>query len=243
MATEIEARKTPITKSQAIEALWKGWLAYFGGVPTPGCIQIVCAQWAIETGWGKSMWNYNMGNAKSREGDGFDYQFFACNELLKTSYAQALQKADPKGARIQSVRSDGFAWIWFYPPHPASRFRAFHSAEEGAADHISLLARRFPTAIVSAMQGDARGYAHQLKVCGYYTADESQYAAGLLGCLKGIQELGIDYEALPQFSRDEMERINNVLALSLQTSIDEQHLVRHFDFNDEAPDTQRNPQV
>ena len=26
-----------------------------------------------------------------------------------------------------------------------------------------------------------------------------------------------------------MERINNVLALSLQTSIDEQHLVRHFD--------------
>lgn len=234
MPTELPAQKTPISREEAVIALWRGWIAYFGSAPTPACIQIITAQWAIETGFGKSLWDYNFGNAKSRNGDGFDYTYFACNELLRTTQAQALAAADPEHAKIQANRPDGFSWIWFYPPHEGCRFRAFKSADEGALDHISLLARRFPEAIVMAQQGDARGYAHQLKVRGYYTADESQYAAGLIGCLKTIQALNIDYDALPVFSKDDIERLDNILAMSLLEAVDQAHLLRHFDFQDDA---------
>lgn len=221
MATEIQDKKTPITKEQAIEALWKGWLKYFGSAPTPGCIQILADQWGLETGWGVSMHNYNFGNVKSRPGDGFDFQYFACNELLSKATAERMQASDPKGAKITAYRQDGKCWIWFYPRNEGCRFRAFATAEDGACDHVSLLARHFPAALEAARMENIPLYAHALHRAGYYTADESAYAAGLVACIRSIQRLPVDYDSLPVLGKADLERLDGWLAMSLQKSIDE----------------------
>lgn len=221
MAIEIPDCKTPLTKEAAVAALWEGWLKFFGSAPTQSCIEIIAAQWGIETGWGKSCHNWNFGNVKSREGDGFDYQYFACNELLSRATADGYAAKDPEHAKIQAYRPDGKAWIWFYPPHSGCRFRAFSSPAQGALDHIALLAKHFGAALHAAVHGDAILYAHALRAQGYYTADEDAYAAGLVGCLRSIQALPIDYDTLPVLSAADKERLDGWIAASIQLTIDD----------------------
>lgn len=224
MSKEIPDQKTPITKEQAVEALWNGYLTYFASAPKPECIEIITAQWGIETGWGASMHGFNFGNVKSRDGDGFDYQYFECNELLPKAMADGYCSRDPDHTRIQSYRPDGNAWIWFYPPHPGCRFRAFDSLQAGGSDHISLLAKHFPSALQAARTGDPALYAHALKMSGYYTADESSYSKGLVGCVRIVQGLPINFDQLPIMTDAQREQIEGWLAvgvdLMLQDALD-----------------------
>lgn len=62
-------------------------------------------------------------------------------------------------------------------------FRAYDSAESGAADYVRLLERRFPGALEAAANGDVEGFAHVLKSKGYFTADEGAYARAMRGAM------------------------------------------------------------
>jgi hypothetical protein len=216
---------TPLTKAQSIEALWRGWLAYFGAPPpSKEALWIVTAQWGLETGWGNHMHNFNMGNVKSKDGDGYDYQFFGCGEEVTLATAQAWKSKDPKLVtfkRFYEAKGKQMASVWIDPPHWVSRFRAFHTAAEGALDHIAILSRRFSTALSAAMAKDPRGYAHELRAAGYYTADEGQYTRGLLGCYKIAQATEVDYDSLPLLTDAQGEALMNLVARTLQDSIDE----------------------
>jgi hypothetical protein len=57
----------------------------------------------------------------------------------------------------------------------SDRFRAYASAEEGAADYVGLLARRYPEAVQAAQGGDPRGFVQGLKARGYFTGNEASY--------------------------------------------------------------------
>ena len=212
MSVQIPAQKTPITKKQALEALWRAWLTYFGSPPpSKEALWIVAAQWALETGWGISMWNYNFGNVKSREGDGYDYQFFACGEEIPFSIYTDWKVKNPdlvQLVRTYFVNEVKYASVKVTPIHPACRFRAFHTAEEGALDHIALLVKRFPTAWACALAGDSVGYAYALSNAHYFTANVDQYLKGLQGCFKMAAEVeGVDYDSLPIMLESEKERI------------------------------------
>ena len=219
MSREIASKNTPLTEEQAVASLWKGYLRYFGTAPTPKCIEIVASQWGLETGWGDSMFCNNYGNVKAYEGDGFDYQYFPCNELLPSNLVDEYVGKDPSKAKIQSYRGDGYAWVWFYPNHPACRFRAFEDADAGAADHIGLLAKHFPAALKAARLGDPVMYAHALKLANYYTADESKYAEGLVGCVRAVQGLPINFDTLPALSDAQLEQLDDWLAVSLDLGV------------------------
>jgi flagellum-specific peptidoglycan hydrolase FlgJ len=71
--------------------------------------------------------------------------------------------------------------------HVFARFRSYENAQAGARDYVHLLATRYPTALVAASAGDARGFAHALAKGGYFTADPSAYAAGLEQRLQQLQ--------------------------------------------------------
>ncbi len=98
---------------------------------------------------------WNIGNAKSREGDGYNWTNFRCWEVIK----------DRK--------------TWFDPPHPQTRFRAFDTLEEGAVDYLKMLHERFFLSWPAVESGDPKEFAHLLKRQGYYTADEGEYASAL----------------------------------------------------------------
>jgi hypothetical protein len=215
MASELLAVKTPVTKEQAIEALWKAWQGFFGSTPKKESIWVLASQWSLETGHGRSMWGYNLGNVKSREGDGYDYQFFTCNEILVKSQAEKLAAEDPEHAKISSTRADGTCIIWFYPKHPACRFRAFKSLLEGATDYIALLARRFDKAWPAVSAGDPAAFSHLLRVQRYYTADEQAYTSQLVSIFKSYAKLAFDYDSLPMLTTQEKAELDGVLAKSL----------------------------
>ncbi len=254
MATELPDLKTVASKEEVLRALWEAWLHCFGVPPKKESIWILLAQTALETGWMASCHNWNLGNVKSREGDGFDYCFFACNEILKKAAAEAYVAKSPQTAKITTYRKDGTCIIWFYPKHPACRFRAFHTLLEGCIDHISLVHKRFARSWPAVLAGDPAQYAHALKLQGYYTADEASYKKTLVSVFGTVSRLKVDYSSLPTqlepdegsetpevpvgLNSDQKNRIMNLVALTMQQSLDDLRL-GHLGF-DEDSDGEKN---
>lgn len=220
MAIRIEDQITTLTKESVLEAFWKSWLSRFGSVPKKESIWVLLAQVTLETGL-KSCHCWNLGNVKSREGDGYDYTYFACNEILPTAQAHKLATASPATTKITRDRSDGTSVIWFYPDHPTCRFRAFGSLLEGAADHLAILTKRFQKSWSAVLAGDPIAYAHALKVQGYYTADESDYARSLASLFRSLSKMPFDYDSLPVLSEDEKEQLGRLAVLTSQQMLDD----------------------
>ena len=168
------------------------------------------------------MWGYNFGNAKSISGDGYDYQFFACDEILSVASAnQYVANAAPGTVLVRPYSQAGLADVWFYPKHPACRFRAFSDINAGAADYVKMLATRFARAWPFIDAGDPRGFVHALKMQGYFTADETQYTNGLVGCYTIASQAQVDYSGLGDISAADSAQIDQVVSNSIDQSIGE----------------------
>lgn len=185
----IAAEKTPATPAAVFTALGKTWKAQFGTEPKHESLLVLLAQWAFETGRGKSMWNFNLGNAKGKPGggDGRCWTFFACNEMLPIANAMSLstksgERSDGKPGKNVAVTSakDGIATVWFYPDHPACCFRAFRTLDEGTADYLGMMRKRFASAWPAVEAGNPWQFSHLLKLARYYTADEAHYTRSLV---------------------------------------------------------------
>lgn len=146
---------TRATPGAMYDALWGAWKTQFGEAPRKASLLLLIAHWAIETGEGASMHCWNVGNAKSVPGDGRSWTNFRCWEVIKG------QK------------------VWFDPPHPQTRFRAFDTLAEGCADYLAMLFKRFNLSWPAVVNGSPEEFAHLLKVQRYYTADETMYAKAL----------------------------------------------------------------
>lgn len=59
------------------------------------------------------------------------------------------------------------------------KFAAFPSLEQGLSAYLHAFYTRWGAAWHYACLGDVAGFAHALKSAGYYTADETEYAAGV----------------------------------------------------------------
>jgi hypothetical protein len=213
MAKQHEATKTVVTTSEMALAFYEAFDLYFNNQPKPMTVKILLAHWALETGWGKSMYCNNVGNAKSRKGDGFDYCYFACNEVLSKVHAERLAEIAPKTARITRYRTDNRCIIWFYPNHPWCRFRAFDTLSEGAYDHLKLLVRRFGLAWAQVVSGNAEQYSRALKAQHYYTADEAHYTKAITSIVRGFDDIELPQE--PLISEAERKKILAVVGASL----------------------------
>lgn len=221
MPSELSAQKTPVTREQFIRALWEAWAHLFGESPKKESIWVLASQVALETGWCKEMWNFNFGNVKSVDGDGHDYCFFACNEILKTSTAHSMANAAPDIAKVTKDRNDGTSIIWFYPKHSGCRFRAFNTLVDGAVDYIGLLHKRFAKSWPAVLAGDPAQFSHQLRAQGYYTADESSYTRTLTSVFHTISQLNVDYTTPPDLTDDQKAKISNLVALTMAQSLDD----------------------
>lgn len=152
----LPADMTVVTEMELYKALEKGWIKLWGDKPHRTSLLVLLAHWALETGRGKSMHAYNLGNIKSRVGDGHDYTYFACNELINGK------------------------WVWFYPDAAGCRFRAYKTLDLGVEDYLTLIRKRFDKSWVAVLAGSPADFCHLLRVQRYYTADEASYTAAVV---------------------------------------------------------------
>ncbi|MEO8181392.1 MAG: glucosaminidase domain-containing protein [Deltaproteobacteria bacterium] len=154
--------RTPLSGSQAADALEAAWQGAVGHPPSPRTLSILVGQWAHETGRGKAMLNYNFGGLKGTGPSG-----------ASTVY----QTHEGAGASEIQVQD---------------RFRAYDSAEQGASDYLSLLSRRYPDALQAAGRGDPVGFVQALKSRGYFTGDEGAYTKSVAGLAERALASGFD---------------------------------------------------
>ena len=140
-----------------------------GLLGTAGCVALnarssssIHAQGALETGHGKSMCNYHFGGIKGTGPSG-----------LSASY----KTKEGWGATEVSIND---------------RFRAYNSPEEGAADYLALLDRRYGNALDAARAGDAAGFVHGLKTRGYFTGNEEVYTRNVVALSQSALNRGFD---------------------------------------------------
>ncbi len=157
--------KTNLSSKQADDALDRAWTAQFGSKAPPNTVGILRAQWALETGSGASMYNYNFAGIKG---------------------------VGPSGLSVSQRTTEGFGAT---ARHITDRFRAYSSADEGAADYIHLLSTKYPAAMEAAKNGDAAGFVSALHAKSYFTGDEQDYTkaiASLAGLPANDQGRGTD---------------------------------------------------
>lgn len=155
---EVELTRTVTSRDELRAALGRSFEQVMGEAPTPAALDILSAQASLETGRGRSMYNFNFGGIKGTSPGGL------------TTVARTHEWEG--GTR--------------YETH--AHFRAYGSLDEGAQDFLSLLHRRYGDAVSAATRGDVDGYAHALKTRGYFTGPEARYAndlRGLLGLPRG----------------------------------------------------------
>ncbi len=167
------AAVTPWTPEQVGQALVGAWTRKFGAAPTAANIAILLAQWALETGWGRSCWGSNLGNARPPwpRGD------VLCLQI-------------PGGHVSEVIEGKEY---FFAPPSVGSTFRAFESLDEGADWYLNSLYTRFAHAWPAVLAGDPAAYAHLLKESHYYTADEAMYTrtmVSLFGHFRSVVIMG-----------------------------------------------------
>jgi hypothetical protein len=149
------------------------------------------AQWAHETRDGTNCWNYNMGNFKAPSAGVLHMYLRGVWEVVPTASAAKLIGGAGGLARLATAnecRAKGWSHkstqsvVVFDPPHEGARFRAFDSLAEGVQFWVGQhkdYGRRNPAHVPAIAAGDTATVAHVLKLVGYYTGSEPDYAAGM----------------------------------------------------------------
>jgi Putative peptidoglycan binding domain len=188
---ELPAVATPAKPGDVIQALGRVWALRVGPITDPKPLQLLLAQWAFETGRGAKCMCWNLGNVKSVDGDGHDYTFFDCTEVMSSKAAASAVTA-ARGLAAILWDNGTTAEVHYLPKHPACRFRAFDSLDLGAADYLNEVQHGFASAWPALLSGDPDAFAAALKAARYYTAPEAQYAAGLRGLMAAFAGLSPD---------------------------------------------------
>lgn len=132
---ETAVQRTSPTPKQVMDAVKAAWPAL-----TENGSRVLAAQFMAETGNGANCFNYNFGNVKSPN-IGDRHMYLAGVWECAKSEAIAEQHVKSGGGLVHIASDEEIAkhnWscpstiVVFNPPHPASRFRAFSTLQEGA---------------------------------------------------------------------------------------------------------------
>jgi hypothetical protein len=174
-----EATRTVVSIADMHSALTDAWSSVIGQSPTDMAVLTLMAQWALETGNGASMYNYNIGNFKHTTTNG-----------------------SPPGAYFPLPTTENIGGV---TQHITANFASFDSLDAGVRAYLSAMHGRFGNAWPDVLTGDLDAFALHLHDQGYYTGippnPVETYAAGLKARRALIAStLGIDLSASPDQS-------------------------------------------
>ena len=152
-ATLLPDALTQMPPTEVVVSFYQAYLQVVGDDPSDAALAILVSQSCLETGWWKSIHNYNYGNIKAGQDYEGYYCQYRCNEIID--------------GKVE----------WFDPPHPQTNFRAYLSAAAGATEHVAFLSKltRYAAAWAAALAGDPAAYVKALKTAGYFTASLDPY--------------------------------------------------------------------
>ncbi len=176
--------KTILSEAEGTYALKEAWKNIYGKYPSKKALAVLWAKVCLETGRFKSMHCFNFGNIKVRSN--MTFTMYECGEEISLKQAQQLVKESPELVTI--IRT--YSWpngskrasVKIKAGHKWSQFVAHKTATEGAEYYIRFVSKnkRYFKAWQKLMAGDPVGYSHELKVAGYYTANEDLYTKGVV---------------------------------------------------------------
>jgi len=116
MAIELKDKITKLTPAQAAKALASGYQTVVGVAPSKAILDLLLAQWAVETTEGKNIHNYNFGNIKRSDDDDY-YQTFTATEVVngktikqKMQWAAYLTPEDGAAAYVRKLQQKDHWW-------------------------------------------------------------------------------------------------------------------------------------
>ena len=147
--------RTTFSMEDLTRSLIKAWYDIYQDFPKKQSVGVIYAQWALETGEGKSCWCENIGNYKAVDEPNKTIKYCMLNNVWEII--------------------NGKKEI-FQPPNKATWFMAFDSIDEGVAWHLnSLKTKRFKPAWRFVENGDIVGFVKQIKTLNYFTASLDDY--------------------------------------------------------------------
>lgn len=176
MGTEIRDKITPITPAQAAKSMSEGYKRAVGVKPSRKVLGLLLGQWALETGNGKSVHNYNYGNKKATPSDPY-YSYFRCSEIINGKE------------------------VFFNPPHPACKFTAYRNAEEGAEAFVRLLKGRkhwWDGLHTGTVEGFIKGLTTKPA---YFTASPTKYANAMRNRMLAFDKLALQNAGMGTFGQ------------------------------------------
>jgi hypothetical protein len=192
---------TPVDPAALAVELTAAWRALRAETPQRGSILLLIAHSALETGHWKSCHCWNIGNVKSVPNDGRDWTFFRCYEVEKGKV------------------------VWYDPPSPVTRFRAFRTLREGALDHLTFLMgrKRYAAAWEHVLEPDPKDFVRALWDAGYFTADPEPVAHTVANIYAGYMRT-LPFEPAPvdpELDEGTKARTMERVALSLRELAEE----------------------
>ena len=149
MSQRVVPSRTLLGALTTYAALQTQWRTQVGTEPTRPQLLTMLAQVWHETGQGRSCYNWNLGGIKSARVGGEWYD---------------ITTTEGSGSVARTV---------------VASFRAYANLDDSAADYVHLLRSTFGGTWPAIEAADVADYAHRLKIRGYYTDSEANYAAGL----------------------------------------------------------------
>jgi hypothetical protein len=147
---EVRPEVTFLSGNEAAKALSRAWKRATKQKPSFDTLVVLTAHWAHETAAGTSMYNHNFGGIKGRGQSGL-----SCLRGAREGF----------GYRTRVGRD---------------RFRAYPDVASGADDYVSLLLRKYPTALEASERGEVSEFVQALYDGGYFTGSEQDYERSLL---------------------------------------------------------------
>lgn len=180
-AVYVAPKKTPMTWQEAHDCMKWALSTHLGHDPSDEVLSLALAKSALETGKWKSIWNDNWGNVKASEK--WEGQMYTCiylNEVLLRDGVRKVIWFMPEGELTDSLANGGklVGEPMAVPPgHVQTRMRAYANHWDGADQYITFVANgNYKKAWAALLTGNPTAYVHELKVAGYFTADEKVYA-------------------------------------------------------------------
>jgi hypothetical protein len=143
-------RPTPMSAQDATLHLTAAWEEATGEPATLEVISVLWGQWALETGRGRWMVDYNFAGLKGRAPDGGVAHWWTWEE------------SDERARRVRG------------------RFRSYETAHEGALDYVQLLLRLYPRAVKAAREGNASAFVLDLDHGGFFTDCPKHYVPSVV---------------------------------------------------------------
>jgi len=112
---------------------------------------LIYAKFALETGYGKNCYNYNLGNIKENN---FKNHYVCLHNVWEIE----------NGVKVV-----------YQPPHPQTWFRCYENWHDGMKDYLNFIYNNYKPAWEQLMKGEPEQYVRELKKRGYFTGNLQEY--------------------------------------------------------------------